>query len=939
VQTDTEDSLRFGQFELRQRQRMLLAGGVPVALGSRAFDILCALIDDAGKVISKEELVAKVWPSTYVVEGSLRVHMAGLRKALGDGRNGQRYIVNIPMRGYSFVAPIARAAGTARADPAPSVPRHGLSSLPTPLHRIVGRDQDAATLREHLVRHRLVTLVGAAGIGKTTLAVSIAATLGDAPQRTNWLGVRFVDLGLLSDPHLVAVALASTLGIASLVDDALPSLLAFLHDKALLILFDNCEHVLVEAAALAEAILRGAPGVRILATSREPLRADGEWVHHLQPLAVPDAQLTLTAETAMSYSAVELFVERALGLTETFELRETDVPAIAEICRRLDGLPLALELAAPRLDTLGVGGLAAALDNRFALLTTGRRTALPRHQTLRAALDWSFDLLDARDQDVLQRLSIFAGSFTLDAASAVAAADGLDAFAIVESLSDLVARSLVAPDVSRDETRFRLLETTRVYAREKLALGRDGAPLARRHAAYCLDRLEWGEANWSSSPAADWLAVLGGLIDDVRAALAWAFAPAGDAGLGLELTVKSAPLFFQLSLADEYRQHAQRALDRASRMTGVPAVLDFKLNLVFGYVVFHTLGLHPDTRAAFDRAQAIAAAAGDDALLALAYSAKWMGAYNRGEPARMMEFAQRFETLTQARPEPAVVLMYDRMKSATFHFLGDQRSARDCAERSLRAANIRTPFLMGSQIDRRISVGTILGRVLWLQGDFAAAEACARQTVDLARQEGESVAYAFALAFCACPVAIWNGNIALARERVALLMRHAAERALAAWGRWGTYYDQFLAGLDDAGTMHDLSARVRADPPATQLLEILATFDPALATDAAFARGADGSAGWCAPELLRLEAARTADPQLAEDLLRQSIADARAGGAVAWALRSTSSLAEFLAARGRAHEAAATLTEGLAGLSEALEIPDLTRAKALLAILPAPGTA
>ena len=930
---DAEHSLRFGHFELRQNQRVLLAAGVPVALGSRAFDILCALVNEAGKVISKEELVAKVWPSTFVVEGSLRVHMAGLRKALGDGRDGQRYIVNIPMRGYSFVAPIEHMYGEARAAPVPSAPRRDSTSLPTPLHRIVGRDQDGDELREQLATQRLVTLVGAAGIGKTTLAVSVAATMVDQSARADWIGVRFVDLAPLSDPRLVAGALASTLGIASLVDDALPSLLAFLHDKALLILFDNCEHVLDEVATLSEAILRGAPNVRILATSREPLRADGERVHHLQPLTVPDPNLPLTAKAAMAFSAVELFVERALGSSETFELRERDVPAIAEICRRLDGLPLALELAAPRLDTLGVSGLASALDDRFALLTTGRRTALPRHQTLRAALDWSFDFLGKRDQKVLERLSIFAGSFTLDAACAVAASDELSALEIVESLSDLVARSLIAPDVSRDETRFRLLETTRVYAREKLALDPDSAAVAQRHATYCLDRLKWGEVNWSSCSASDWLAVLGGLIDDVRAALAWAFSPAGDAGLGLELTAKSAPLFFELSLVDEHRQHAQRALDRASSMTGIPAMLDFQLNLVSGYMIFHTLGVRPETQAAFARAEQIAVASQDDAQLALAYSAKWMGAYNRGEPPKMLEFAERFERLTQTRSDPEIVLMYDRMKSATFHFLGDQRSARACCERSLRAPNIRAPFLMGSQIDRRISVGTILARVLWLQGFSGAAELKAQQTVDIARDEGESIAYAFALAFSACPVAIWNGDFALARERVGLLLRHAAERALAAWGRWGTYYDQFLAGLDDASAMRDLANRVRSDPPPTQLLEILSTFDPTLASEAAFARDEAGNSGWCAAELLRLRATQAADPVVAEGLLRQSIADATAGDAFAWVLRGTTSLGEILVRQGRAADAVTALTGALAAMRDPLEIPDVLRAKARLASL------
>jgi hypothetical protein len=240
---------------------------------------------------------------------------------------------------------------------------------------------------------------------------------------------------------------------------------------------------------------------------------------------------------------------------------------------------------------------------------------------------------------------------------------------------------------------------------------------------------------------------------------------------------------------------------------------------------------------------------------------------------------------------------------------------------------------MGSQIDRRISVGTILARVLWLQGFSGAAELKAQQTVDIARDEGESIAYAFALAFSACPVAIWNGDFALARERVGLLLRHAAERALAAWGRWGTYYDQFLAGLDDASAMRDLANRVRSDPPPTQLLEILSTFDPTLASEAAFARDEAGNSGWCAAELLRLRATQAADPVVAEGLLRQSIADATAGDAFAWVLRGTTSLGEILVRQGRAADAVTALTGALAGMRDPLEIPDVLRAKARLASL------
>lgn len=948
---DAGENLRFGRFEFRPKERMLLAEGSPVSLGSRAFDILCVLVEEAGRFVTKEELVAKVWPTTFVVDGNLRVHMAGLRKALGDGRDGQRFIVNVPNRGYSFVAAIEKAdtpsdsqvdAQSAAEPEAPSLPapltplppRLHYRSLPTPLHRIVGRDQAAATLRTQVREHRLVTVVGAGGIGKTTLAVSVVANLMDRPAQSPWAAVHFIDLALLSDPSLVASSLTSALGLTSVVGDAVPSLLAFLHDKRLLILFDNCEHVVAEVATLAEAILRGAPSVHILATSREPLRADGERVHHLLPLTVPRTGQALTTTDAMSYSAIELFVERALGSTESFELREHDLPVIAEICRRLDGLPLALELAAPRVEMLGVKGLATALDDRFAFLSKGRRTALPRHQTLRAALDWSFDLLDERDRQVLTLLSIFAGPFTLDAACAVAAGPTLSTLDIVDSLSDLVARSLVAADVSYDETRFRLLESTRVYARDKLmparqAPGQEATDLARRHLAYCLERLAWGDANWPTMPVADWLAGLGPMIDDVRAALAWAFSPHGDERLGIELTARAGPLFFQLSLSDEYRQRAERAIERISA-TPVPAAVELQLLLTFGYVVFHTLGLRQEMHTVFDRGLELAGRSGDSTLLAYAYSAKWMGAYNAGQPAQMLHYAELFEALTKAKADPVIALMYDRMKCPGFHCFGDQRSARGCADRSLQAANIRTPFLMGSQIDRRISIGTLLGRILWLQGEFQAAEDRLGVTLEIAREEGEGVAYGFSLGFSACPVALLNGDYAVARERIAVLLRHTAEHSLAAWRLWGTYYEQYLAGIEDAAEWRRLVDRVQGEAPPPHLTELLAVFHPELASPSAFARSADGTAAWATAELMRQRALQIADPAAAEEALRRSMALARQNDALVFELRGATSLARLLAGQQRQKEAATLLGDTLARLTDPKQTPDVVAAKELL---------
>ncbi len=927
-----DGSLRFGPFVLHPAQRVLLAGNSPVQLGSRALDILCLLTERPGELLSKDEIVARVWPDTYVVDGNLRVHVAGLRKALGDGRGGLRYIVTVPNRGYGFIAPIQRGPAEAPAEPAaapaapaPPVPR----SLPAALHRVIGRAHAFQTLTEQVARRRLVTVVGAGGIGKTTLAVTVAASLMEHPEQAQWSHVHFVDLATVSDPRLVASALASTLGLAAVVADALPSLLAFLHDKALLILFDNCEHVVSAVADVSEAILRGAPKVHILATSREPLRAEGEWVQHLQPLTIP-AAATSTAGEALAFSAIELFAERAVACSGTFALRDEDVPAIIDICRRLDGIPLALEMAAARVDTLTVGELAAALNDRFALLTKGRRTALPRHRTLRATLDWSFNLLSERDAAVLQRLAVFAGEFTLESACALAAWGGLSSAAIIDAVSDLVARSLLTADVSREETFFRLLETTRAYAREKIEHSAEAAALGRRHAEHCLELLRRAEAEWPAATTARWLAAFGRLVDDVRVALAWAFSPEGDAALGIELTTKAAPLLFHLSFADECRQHAEKALQAAARLRAVPPNLEFELNIVFGHVLFHTRGPCPESAATFRRALQLADEADDPAMLAMAYSTNWMGSYIVGEPAEMMRFARLFEDRTRRDADAAPSLMYDRMKAPALHFLGKQRAARECAERSLQAPMIRPSFLSGSQIDRRVSMGAILGRVLWLQGHAGPAERVAGETVEIARREGESIALAFALAFCACPVAIWNGEAGLAAERTALLLRHTAEHSLSAWRDYGTIYQLLLASRRDDGAGSDLSAHVAAAELTPHLADLIATLDPDLASDTAFARADAGKADWCLPELLRLRAIRVAgaDPALADTLLRRSIELARRDDALAWELRSSASLARLWAAQGRCDEAAGLLGI-LDRLRDAAATPDVRDAAAL----------
>src|ERR1700730_15126407 len=425
-----EETFAFGSFRLIPAQRMLLEDEKPLRLGSRALDILVTLVESAGETIGKDRLIARAWPDTVVEENALRVHVAALRKALGDGRGGNRYIVTIPGRGYSFIAPVTREQRQPAIAPTNGTAVRG--NLPAPLTRIVGRDDIIAALAAELAQRRLLTIVGPGGIGKTTVAVAVAEALSSSYAD----GVWFVGLASLPDPDLVASALGTVLGLSLPGANPLSGLAGWLRDKHALIVLDSCEHVIGAVAAIAEAILKAAARVSILATRREPLRAGGEWVHRLSSLELPPRSENLTLDGALQYSAVQLFNERALAITDGFALGDEDVAPVLEICHRLDGVPLALELPAARVDVFGVKGLAARLDDRFTVLTGGRRTALPRHQTLRAAMDWSYELLPEAEQIILRRVAVFQGDFTIDAAAAAASDERIGTADVFEAIAN-----------------------------------------------------------------------------------------------------------------------------------------------------------------------------------------------------------------------------------------------------------------------------------------------------------------------------------------------------------------------------------------------------------------------------------------------------------------------------------------------------------------------
>ncbi|MCD9108889.1 ATP-binding protein [Bradyrhizobium japonicum] len=936
--------ISFGSFRLNLTERVLTRNSEHVELKGRAYDLLVALLSRPNELISKAELLRQVWPGLVVEEGALRFHMTNLRKALGGGDEGSRYIVTSSGRGYTFVAQVARSVD--QEPQATAALSFQQANLPVRLP-MIDREVEIEEIPARLKAARFLTIVGAGGVGKTTLAIAVGHRLMQSFDGA----ILFVDFSMVSDPALVGTVVASLLGLSVQSSDATPSIVAYLRDKRILLILDTCEHLVEPVAAFASSVFATAPNVHILATSREALQADGENVYRLDTLACPPEGADLTAEVAKAFPAIQLFVERARASGAQLQFSDDEAPVVANMCRKLDGVALAIELAARRVESYGVHGTASLLDQRLGLSWLGPRSAPPRQRTLHATLDWSFGLLSDLERMVLRRLATFVGHFTLDAVISVCGRDvsERDIFGAIDSL---IAKSMVATRPVGTVMSYRLLDTTRAYARDIQIAEDEAHDLAVRHATYYRNWLEQRGGDWSIFASGAERTLHFASMNNVRAALEWCFGERGDIRLGIRLAAAAVDVFLAMSLLAECHRWSQRALIALDAAT-VGSSEEMRLQAGLGVSSSQMYGETDAVNDALNRSLAIAEARGDTAYEAGLLNMQYIFHGRSGHFRILLDYAQRCHGLAERSGDLAIRTLAHSALGMALQFSGDLGGSRRELESLM---GILSHAQQGSVLlgyDPHYRSIVALARTLWLHGYPDQAADRAREAVKASEAMGHSAALALVLAG-AGTVFLWRGDLEAAQhyvDRSYSLAEANAMGPLMAIGRCRKAeltirrgdvrqgVDDLRAGLKPIhAARHELLTTEFNMELALGLLTLGRAGDGLILVNDAIDRANGSGEMFQMPELLRvkgklLSATPGASRDEAERCFQQSVNLARAQGARSWELRAATDLAALMADTERRDSAKRLLQDVYGQFSEGFETADLKLAANLLATL------
>lgn len=933
----THDVISVGAFRLFPSHRLLMKGDQVVKLGSRAFDILLTLAERPGQVVSQSDLLARAWPGLFVEDVSLRFQIAALRKVLESSTDGTRYLANIPGRGYSLIAPIQQT--TIEDIPEQARVTHSTYTLPPPLVGMVGRDDQVREIREKLMSTRFVSIVGPGGVGKTTVARSIAHTL----LQEFFGAVCFVELSPVGDLGLLAAAITSAFGLPVHSEDPVPDLVAYLRERRVLLVLDSCEHLISEAASLAQRLFDQAPSLHILVTSREALRAEAEHQHFLPSLASPPKD---GGRNMMAYPATQLFVDRMVRAGFGHRLSDEDAVSVAEICRRLGGIPLAIELAAGRASALGIRDIASLINSQFALQWPGRRTGPPRHQTLNATLDWSYGLLPEIERTVFRRLATFSGSFTLEAAQRVAC-ENIDSDLGLEAFDGLVAKFLVTADTSGAISRYRLLDTTRAYARKKLEDAGERQSLARRHALYCYDLLR---STAGDEVAGDKPTASAADIDDIRAALQWAFESAdGDELVGADIAASSAPLWLSKALLAECRKWLAKAA-RLVDSTSAPGDQQLRIQISLAATELFTSGITKETLSAWNKTLARAKAVGDAPAQLLSYLILWGGEVRAAQYSEALATAEKCAAVAEAAGDAGSLAQGEWMIGHSKHCVGRFNESRARLEMYLQIETqaARLASIRATGFDRRVDALSVLSNTLWILGRPDQARAGGERAVVEARSLGFAIATGLAMECAGLNTYLCEPDLDVIEREMVDLLEHGRTHsimsnsglALAVMGLVQAKRGQFDAGTRmiaeglqvlAGASLETFSMLVRAH--ACEAAINASRLDEAQHWQTELDTKDPNPEHWCSAEILRVRgllAQARGDEIGAAEHLSNAIALARRQEALSWELRSAVCLSRLRATQNHPAEALMILDPVFARFREGHCTSDLITARLII---------